>query len=510
MEVPPSELFKFTIRQLLGSKKLSALVFFVVLIVVLLAGSFMPKHYTSSTTLKLQDEGVMQPLLRERAVVGGTKEWVQGAKQIVFSHEVLSKVVKKSQWEGADLSSDRVVVRLQEKIRDNASIVSSGKSYIKFTYTDKNRIRAFEVVHNLANEFVINLLDEKREKSQDAFEFIGTQVNTYKENLVISEENLKRFKRDNFDGTITGVLSRVSSLEQQIEAVDIELSGYQLKLQSLEGQVSKERKIKRGADENSGIIERIAVMNRELDQMRLSYHDSYPDVISLKGRIDELKHSLKPNQGVSSASNSHQKNRSGQDLLGQLRAEVSKIKAEIAAMNVRKSKLEALLAEQKEKSTRLHGAEAELAELTRDYNVNKNIYQDLLMRRENARVSMNIELEEKGASFQIVRPAKIPLIPEEPPFWVFFLAAPFAGLLAPILLAFAIIFLDKKIRHPMAIREFIDVPVLQTIPHWQGDGEQVAERREVLTVIALLIISASVYAAVGYYNFFKSGIWATL
>ena len=46
-----------------------------------------------------------------------------------------------------------------------------------------------------------------------------------------------------------------------------------------------------------------------------------------------------------------------------------------------------------DRSRRIAASESALAELTRDYEVNRDIYQDLLKRRENARVSMNLDAE---------------------------------------------------------------------------------------------------------------------
>ena len=50
-----------------------------------------------------------------------------------------------------------------------------------------------------------------------------------------------------------------------------------------------------------------------------------------------------------------------------------------------------------DRSRRIAASESALAELTRDYEVNRDIYQDLLKRRENARVSMNLDEEAAAA-----------------------------------------------------------------------------------------------------------------
>src|SRR3546814_4245213 len=52
-------------------------------------------------------------------------------------------------------------------------------------------------------------------------------------------------------------------------------------------------------------------------------------------------------------------------------------------------------------------SEAVTAELTRDYTVNRDVYQDLLKRRESARVSMNLDADQDGPSFAVQNPAEI-------------------------------------------------------------------------------------------------------
>ena len=57
---------------------------------------------------------------------------------------------------------------------------------------------------------------------------------------------------------------------------------------------------------------------------------------------------------------------------------------------------ESMLNEELHRSGRIADSESALAELTRDYEVNRDIYQDLLRRRENARVSMELDREKRA------------------------------------------------------------------------------------------------------------------
>lgn len=504
MDIPLLELIKLGIRQLYLFKKTSAILFLIGLVAVLVVGLVYPKKYTSSATLKLEDEGVIRPLMESRAAIAGPADWVKNATETVFVYSVLEGIVKEVDWGGMNLESDDVMENLVMKIRANTVISNAGQSFLKFSYTDNDRKRAFEVTQSLADSFIMQMLKEKRRNSNEAFDFISTQVETYKKNLTVSEEKLKAFKQDNVEGSISTTVQRINDIEQQLETANIELAENNFRLESLKKQLVGERAVREVSSEALALKTRINNLTRELDQMKLVYHDQYPDVIALKERIDELQIKLnKMDPGAINAMNaeSEQQGAQGKALYSEIRSQISAIESNTAAINIRKSKLETILAEQKEKSEKQHEVEAELAELTRDYTVNRNIYQDLLMRRENARVSMNIELENKGASFRVVQPAKIPLQAQTPPFILFFLAAPLVALILPVVFAFAFVLVDQKIRVPQAIGAFVDVDVFHSIPHLNSVEDSIAFKKDMMVIILFFMISLSVYAAVGFLKY---------
>ena len=88
-------------------------------------------------------------------------------------------------------------------------------------------------------------------------------------------------------------------------------------------------------------------------------------------------------------------------LYGELRSKLSAVRSRSAAVASRIATAEGLLAQELLRNSRIAASESSLAELTRDYEVNRDLYQDLLKRRENARVSMNLDSEQRGLSFRI-------------------------------------------------------------------------------------------------------------
>jgi hypothetical protein len=103
--------------------------------------------------------------------------------------------------------------------------------------------------------------------------------------------------------------------------------------------------------------------------------------------------------------------------------------------------------------------------VTRDYQINREIYQDLLRRRENARVSMNLDRDRQGSTFRIQEPATLPLYPSGLRFGHFVLGGILLGILIPLGLLYARLQLDPRIRIGSSISRMHKVPIVAVVPH---------------------------------------------
>ncbi len=138
---------------------------------------------------------------------------------------------------------------------------------------------------------------------------------------------------------------------------------------------------------------------------------------------------------------------------------------------------------------RIANSENVTSELTRDYNVNRDVYQDLLKRRENARVSMNLDAEQRGLSFLIQNPAVMPLVPSGLRFMHFGLAGLTLSLAIPFGLLFAFVRLDPRVRSVDQLERSIGFNVLATIPFYPTPHDR---RRDHLHNMMLALIVAGV------------------
>src|SRR3546814_6718169 len=83
-------------------------------------------------------------------------------------------------------------------------------------------------------------------------------------------------------------------------------------------------------------------------------------------------------------------------LYQELRSQLSQAQRDIAATRSRMGAAESMLDDEMARSRGIAASEGALAELNRDYDVHREIYQEMLRRRENARVSMGLDPEKRG------------------------------------------------------------------------------------------------------------------
>ncbi len=151
----------------------------------------------------------------------------------------------------------------------------------------------------------------------------------------------------------------------------------------------------------------------------------------------------------------------------------------------------------------MHSGDARLAELTRDYQINRDIYQDLLRRRENARVSMNMDSDRQGLNFKIQEPVTMPQAPVGPRFLHFVLGGILLGVVIPIGVLCLRLQFDPRIRIGSAIALAHKVPIITVVPHLWSPRELKSLRWELALLTLVVVATVAASAAVSAIRFTK-------
>ena len=130
-----------------------------------------------------------------------------------------------------------------------------------------------------------------------------------------------------------------------------------------------------------------------------------------------------------------------------------------------------------------------LKELSRDYDVTKELYDKLLAKRENARVSLNVESENAGSLYKVQEPPVIPLVPQGLRFLHFALISIIVGFGMPLAIIYGLLLIDPRIRHEDDLDMGDDIPVIGVISNFKTVLDQ--KKQRFATIQSIIIFSLS-------------------
>ena len=476
-------------------------VFAIVALIALAVGVVWPKNYVSSTTILAQKSDIIQPLLEGRAVPTGVSDRVSIAKQVMFSRKVMDDILATGGWTAKHpdpITQDR----LMESIKNHTSISSPRESLIQITYRDSDPDRTYKVTERFSELFIQESLATKERESREAYEFISSQVEDYHKKLTDAEDNLKKYRAANADahpGSEADTNSRISTLRAGVEQARLNVMELRSTEAALSSQLSGESEVT-AVQTRAGVYRaQLAELQSQLDKLLLTYTDQYPDVVRTRHQMEDIRRQIEADEARKDDAKAGTPSALDQTaqfnpLYTELRSKLADVRRQIAANESRMNATESLLTAELDRSRRIAASESALAELTRDYEVNRDIYQDLLKRRENARVSMNLDEEGRGLTFRVQDPAVKPLRPTGLSLMHFSLAGIVLAIALPFGLLFGVARFDPRMRSARELERHIGVPVLATVPIYATPRERRVERTRYLLVSMLILGVAAAYA----------------
>lgn len=473
--------------------------FIAVNLLALVVAFKLPSVYTASTTILVTEKNIIQPLMQGAASTTEVADQSRMAREVINGRKVMNQVIDAAGWVKAE-APDKERKQIIEILNRRTVISNVGKNLIKIEYRDGDAGRAYLTTKALAEIFIAESLGSKAAESQGAFEFIDRQTQEYHDKLTAMEERLKEFRIANIDvrsGSDGDINQRHNALQLRIEQTRQELNEAEIRKKSLEKQLSGEAEVATTISRESQYRQRIGELTGQLEALRLSYHDTYPDIVRLRHQIEDLKQAIDQDKQRRDAARV-----AGQitiddtvinsPMYQQLKRDLSQTLITIETLNARIGEANRQTNVLLERGKKAHGGEATLAELTRDYQVTRDIYQDLLRRRESARVSMHMDKENQGLTFRIQEPATLPLNPSGLQF-VHIVAI---GLLLSIAVPAGFVFgktqIDPRLRQPFPLAERHRLPMLVVVPHLWSSNEEVVAFRELEWIVLATLGTVSI------------------
>ncbi|MHA7816400.1 MAG: XrtA system polysaccharide chain length determinant [Pseudohaliea sp.] len=378
----------------------------------------MPESYVATARVYVDTSSVLRPLLRGLAITPDINQRVRMMSSTLFSRPNLEKLARMTDLD-LEATTPAEQEKLIERLRESMSLSGQrgNQSLYNISVRDRDRETARRIAQSLITVFIESSLSEKRGDTNDAESFLDEQIAQYERRLIEAENRLARFKQQNVD-VLPGqrgsdYYSRLETLRNALDETRLDLDAARKRRDALAGQLG-------GGEDGidrlvaSGIMTpidaRLQQLRIKLDSLLSRYTDKHPEVQQITGLIGELE----AQREAALQAPGDSPGRLANPLYQDVQTLLSEAEANVAELEVRVAELERREAELAGKVTQIPEVEAQLKALNRDYEVVRAQHQELLERRESARLSQGVEDSASDVTFRVVDPPFVPLEPSEP------------------------------------------------------------------------------------------------
>ena len=365
---------------------------------------------------------------------------------------------------------------------------------IKFQYKDP--AIAKKMVSSLLDVFNESVLGASRQNNDQTEKFMDDQIQQYQAKLTRTEDTLKEFKLRNAANMGDGkdYYAKLQDTRDGARSAAMELRQAEHQRDELKQQIATltgSRQGTRAAPEQLANLQQYERLRRELEDLRSRYTDEHPEVVALNRRIADLH--IDPKIAASAAASVTMSPGDATAVTTQLRVELSKAEAQVAALSEKAEELRSRSVALESSVNTMPTVEAQMQELLRDYDVNKQQYASLLQRREAARLSREAGKSNDQGVFQVIEPPRVDSQPVGPQRGLL-LSAVLVGGLA---LGAAVGFLMSQLRPTFGdIRELglaTQLNVLGSVGVVRNQHATLRHRTEYVTYATALIVLLLAY-----------------
>jgi polysaccharide chain length determinant protein (PEP-CTERM system associated) len=474
-----------------------------------------PKKWEASALIVAESSNVIRPLMEGRAVATGITDETALVSQVIQSKRIMRELLGVGGWLAGKVSPAEEQ-SLLTRLRGRIHIEVSKDQTIRVSYSDSDPRRTQLITNTVADIYVRESTSLKEQESREAFEFLDQRVKEYRGRLTEDHAKLLAYYRGQRDGggpppVATSVRAEAPAEPPhgRLKLSPEELAELRLEEATLTAQLG--RKPAGAADPTTSMQAeehyrgRVLQLQNDLDRMLVTYTDEHPDVKRARMDLTIAKEELRRAEQARVDRESARATGSALDdeLTRAARRRLEEVENKIAAATgVRRRPAivhsalrlgaEAPLPEPAMKGV---GQDTTLSELSQRYEATHDIYEDLLKRRENARVSMDLDAERRGHTMRIEEAAELPVVASGLQLVHLVVIGLLVAFLLPGGTLFAVVKLDPRVRSAEQIERLARVPLLVSIPDAPGNEAPSPNRRGWLAVGMVAGVFV-VYAAV--------------
>ena len=401
-----------------------------------------PDRYESSARVYIDTDSMLQPLMQGIAVQMDVFQRVDIVKRTLFSRPNLEKVMLMTDLD-LEVETPEDKERVLKTLGERVKLRQEGLNLFGVAYQDPDPELARKVVQSVLSIFVETNLGATRTDMDETQVFLASQVDDYSRQLAEAEQRLADFKLENMgllpgDGdyysNVEGARSRLRATREALAEAETVRNLLQTQLAAIPEfhEVPAATSYggggfgpSAGFGPPSNIDVRILGLESEIDQLLLRYTEEHPDVVSARRLLESLRAQKAAEDEALAAMLAEQAaaltegpttefNAIPNPVYQQLQVQLVNQESLIATLKRRAVAEEEAVAAWQERANTVPRIEAQLKDLTRDYDLIRGKYAELRERQEAARLAEELETKTNKVQFRIVDPPQVPITPIGP------------------------------------------------------------------------------------------------
>jgi polysaccharide chain length determinant protein (PEP-CTERM system associated) len=413
---------------------------------------------------------------------------VQRVRQALLSAPQLERVgIETGLFKPGMTAKERqyAVEALRKRIQISASSSGNTSSVYQIAYKNRDRDKALRVVKEILDSFVEGSLGGKRAGTAQAQSFLTKQAADYLARLQAAEGKLAEFKKRNIavvPGARGDYFARLQAESDALQRAEAALVAALNRRAALQRQMRSEQQFlsvgaqpgsrageaggasMAGATAPAGdVATRIREAQAKLDELLVRFTEKHPEVVGLRQTLEELRARQAADLDAARRGDPGAAARAGltaSPVFQSIQLQYNQVEVEVASLQSDVTARRTAVAELRRMLDSAPEAEAEFAQLNREYQLARDQHQAVVERLERSRVGQGA-----GAAlqFEVIDPPNALFDPVEPKRGILIVLVLLLGLAAGGGVAYLMQMLRPVFFSARALRQATGLPVLGAV-----------------------------------------------
>lgn len=447
-----------------------------------------PPQYVSQTLVLVEQQKVpedyVKPVIEEDLTAR-----LASMKEQILSRSRLQPIIERFNLYGTQRMSmdDRI-----DQVRKNISIkpIHSEMArtgglpgfFISFTASDARTAQL--VCGEITSLFVSQNLNARAQSAEGTTDFLRGQLDEAKRALDDQDSKLAAFQQKymgRLPGEETPNMNMLTSLNTQLDAATQQLARMHQDRSYIEALLVQQQSLSgpaaSGAASPGAQQAELQTLLTEESELTKRYTDDYPDVVSVRRKIKELRAQMAATPAPAAAPVTAAPSRNDSQGVQQLRAQLKSIEQGILQKQHDQAGIEAQIRMYQGRISSSPLVQEEYKNVTRDYQTAQAFYDELLKKMNSSKMATDLERRQQGESFKVMDEPNLPDGPTFPKRGVFVGAGLAVGLVLGMMLVSWFEFRDTTLRSERDVWAFTKLPTLGVIAFVSDQEETTKPRR---------------------------------